>query len=66
MGQRCSCTEGQLESDYKVELQVKKRNNRITYKPKGARYICPQLKDRYTSWSQCDKIRKPQEKEIEV
>ena len=66
MGQRCSCTEGQLESDYKVELQVKKRNNRITYKPKGARYICPQLKDRYTSWSQCDKVRKPQEKEIEV
>ena len=66
MGQSCSCTKGQLESDYKVELRVKRRNNRITYKPKGARYICPQLKDRYTSWSQCDRVREPQEKEIEV
>ena len=66
MGQRCSCTKEQPESDYKVELRVKRRNNRITYKPKGAKYICPQLKDRYTAWSQCDRVREPQEKEIEV
>ena len=66
MGQRCSCTKGQPESDYKVELRVKRRNNRITYRPKGAKYICPQLKDRYTAWAQCDRVRDHQEQEIEV
>ena len=66
MGQRCSCTKEQPESEYKVELRVKRRNNRITSKPKGAKYICPQLKDRYTAWSRCDRVREPQEKEIEV
>ena len=63
MGQRCGCTKEQHDSEYEVELRVKRRNNQTTQRSRGAKYICPQLKDRYTSWSQCDRVRKPQDKE---
>ena len=51
MGQHCSCTKRQAELDSKVELRLKRKNNRTTYRPKGAQYICPQIKDRYTTWT---------------